>query len=69
MRRAEWNDGRRNGVKWAITWLHRRAKQMRDPKAADILNVAASDMGWANRDPEKWALFVAAEANGQAPTK
>lgn len=37
--------GRREGVRWAITWLHKRALEMNDPHAQAILNVAADDIG------------------------
>ena len=40
-----WIDGRRNGIKWAVRFLHERAQEMGDPKAADILNAAAFNMG------------------------
>lgn len=45
MRDQHWHDGHRNGVKWAIEWLHRRAKEMNDPHAKEILNTAAFNMG------------------------
>jgi len=35
----------REGVRASITWLHSRAKEMNDPRARDILNVAANDLG------------------------
>jgi hypothetical protein len=38
--------GKRDGVKWAIEWLQRRAVEMNDPKATAILNSAAANMGW-----------------------
>lgn len=37
--------GRRDGIRFAITWLHARAKTMNDPTAVAVLNVAASDLG------------------------
>lgn len=37
--------GRRDGIRWAITWLHERAKQMNDPNAVSVLNTAAFNMG------------------------
>jgi len=39
------NDGRRNGIKWAITWLHERANEMGDPHAKIVLDAAAFNMG------------------------
>jgi hypothetical protein len=49
--------GRAAGIRWAVTWLHRRALQMNDPHAKTVLNVAASDMSWAHRDPVAWQKF------------
>lgn len=37
--------GFRAGQRWAITWLHERAKSMNDPHARDVLNSAAFQMG------------------------
>lgn len=37
--------GKRAGLKWAITWLHQRALTMNDPHARGILNSAAFDLG------------------------
>ncbi len=37
--------GKRDGLRYAITWLHRRAKLMSDPNATAILNSAAFDLG------------------------
>ena len=33
------------GVRWAISYLRKRADEMHDPKARAILNAAASDLG------------------------
>ena len=53
--------GRRDGIRWAVTWLALRAKAMNDPHAEQILNSAATNMGWALRhtitgegNPEFW---------------
>ena len=37
--------GKRDGLRYTITWLHNRAKSMNDPKATAILNSAAFDLG------------------------
>lgn len=42
--------GFRNGVRAAITWLHRRAVEMNDPHAKALLNSAAFDLGHALKD-------------------
>lgn len=39
--------GVRDGIQFAVTWLHRRAtEEMNDPKARAILNSAATNLGW-----------------------
>ncbi len=45
MRSPEYLNGRREGVKWAIAWLHQRASQMNDENAKAVLNTAAFNMG------------------------
>ncbi|MBN8292866.1 translation initiation factor IF-1 [Rhodobacter sp. NTK016B] len=45
MRDQQYIDGRRNGVKACIAWLHKRADEMNDPHAKAILNSAAFGMG------------------------
>jgi transposase len=37
--------GRRDGIRWAITYLHKRAEEMNDSRAKLVLNSAAFDMG------------------------
>lgn len=37
--------GKRDGLRYAITWLHRRAETMNDPRAKAVLNSAAFDLG------------------------
>jgi hypothetical protein len=44
-RSSQFKQGRRNGIKWAVTWLHRRAAQMNDPHARLVLNSAAYAVG------------------------
>ncbi|MGB3502893.1 MAG: hypothetical protein WBA44_14820 [Mesorhizobium sp.] len=45
IRSYDWEAGRRNGIKWAITWLHAEARRMNDPHARQVLNNAAFGMG------------------------
>jgi hypothetical protein len=33
------------GIRFAITWLHKRANEMNDPKAKQILDAAAFSLG------------------------
>ena len=44
-RSSEFRDGHRMALKAAITWLHAEAASMNDPKARDILNSAAFNLG------------------------
>lgn len=37
--------GRRDGIRYAITWLHEEAKRMNDPHATIVLNNAAFHLG------------------------
>jgi hypothetical protein len=37
--------GRRDGIRAAITWLLKRAREMNDPQAKAILNSAAFSLG------------------------
>lgn len=37
--------GKRDGLRYAITWLHRRAETMNDIHARAVLNSAAFDLG------------------------
>lgn len=34
------------GVRWAITWLHERAREMNDGHAQQVLHSAATNLGW-----------------------
>lgn len=49
-RNPQYLQGRREALKWAVTWLHARADAMNDPHAKAILNVAATDMGFDTRE-------------------
>lgn len=44
-RSLQYDQGRRNAVKWAVTFLHERALLMNDPSARAALNLAADLMG------------------------
>ena len=37
--------GRREGMQWAVSWLHNRAEEMNDPHARGVLQAAAFQMG------------------------
>lgn len=42
---TDYDRGFRDGLRWAITWLHNNASEMRDSRARDILNTAAFGLG------------------------
>jgi len=48
--RRDYKLGTTHGVRWAITWLHERARQMNDPHAKAILNSAGFNMGVDAKD-------------------
>lgn len=50
MKIPEHERGRRDGLRWAVTWLHERANEMNDPHATLILHSAATNLGWDLRD-------------------
>lgn len=43
--KPEYERGYGDGYRWAIYWLHERAKWMNDPHAKGILNGAATNLG------------------------
>ena len=45
MRSTQFMDGYKFAMKRAIDFLHRRAREMNDPKAAIVLNAAAHSLG------------------------
>ena len=49
-RTAQYMQGRREALKWAITFLHAKAEGMNDYSAKAALNVAATDIGNWTRD-------------------
>jgi len=44
--------GQAAGKRWAVTWLHDRAKEMNDPHARQVLNSAGFNMGVAAKKAE-----------------
>lgn len=50
MRDDSYRRGQRNAIKWAIQFLHERAKAMNDPHATAVLNSAAFNMGTAAKN-------------------
>ena len=50
MRSEQYDQGRRNGIKACVEWLHDRAAEMNDPHARAILNSAAFGLGVQFKD-------------------
>ena len=50
-----WEAGRRNGVKWAVEFVHAYALEMNDPSARAALNTCADNMGRAGQAPLNFA--------------
>ena len=52
-RLPEYNRGYQDGVRWAISWLHERARSMNDPHAKAVLNTAGFNLGveWSRVKP------------------
>lgn len=44
--KPEYERGHQDGVRAAVTWLHKRADEMNDPHARAVLNSAATNLGW-----------------------
>lgn len=45
MNAGERANGFRDGLRYAVTWLHERANEMNDPWAKAVLNTAAFNLG------------------------
>ncbi|OFX01733.1 MAG: hypothetical protein A3E78_03715 [Alphaproteobacteria bacterium RIFCSPHIGHO2_12_FULL_63_12] len=45
MKKTEYDRGFDDGLRWAITWLHKRALEMNDIHAKNILNTAGFHLG------------------------
>ena len=45
MRSQQWIDGRRNGIKFAVSWLRDRAYRMHDEHARQVLYSASFNLG------------------------
>lgn len=76
MNAGDRENGFRDGIRYAVTWLHDRAKEMNDPWAKAVLNVSAADLGRLGQERTQQAkanlleicLARAAEANNQQST-
>ena len=49
MNAGERANGFRDGMRYAVTWLHQRANEMNDPWAKAVLNTAAFNLGVEGR--------------------
>jgi hypothetical protein len=45
----DYQRGRRDGIKWAITKLHEEARRMNDPHAKAVINAAAFGLGVSSK--------------------
>lgn len=45
MKVPEYDRGFRDGMRFAVTWLHQQAREMNDPWAKTVLNTAAFGLG------------------------
>jgi hypothetical protein len=45
-RSEQFTQGYRSAAKDAVQWLHERAASMNDPHAVQVLNSAATNLGW-----------------------
>lgn len=61
MRSHQYQQGRRNGVKACVEWLHEEAGKMNDPHARALLNTAAWHMGVQFKSSEAPPLIPSAE--------
>lgn len=52
-RSEQWQQGKRNGVKACVEWLHGEAERMNDPRARAILNTAALGLGVELKRPKR----------------
>jgi hypothetical protein len=57
--------GKRDGIRYAITWLHRRAEEMNDQHAKAVLNSAAFYLGNEIREGHMPSVPDAAEPPGE----
>lgn len=53
MKVGEYDRGVRDGVRFAVTWIQSRAREMNDPWAKAVLNVAADHLG---KDGKEYTL-------------
>jgi hypothetical protein len=64
-RNQQFIDGAHWGIRKCIGWLHARAGEMNDPKARDILNATATNIGmwkgWHLRNRKARAILAAAK--------
>jgi hypothetical protein len=65
MRTQQYLQGRRNGIKWAITLLHQDAAGMKDEHARRVLDNAAFHMGVH----AKWKGTFSKEDEEQVPQR
>lgn len=62
MRSDQFRQGRRNGVKGCVEWLHAEAARMNDPHARAVLNSAALHMGTELKQRDSAARTIVVNA-------
>lgn len=64
-------NGFRDGMRFAVTWLHERAKEMNDPWAKSVLNTAAFNLGVEGKsntiDAKAQLLAIALDRASKVP--
>jgi len=70
MNAGDRDNGFRDGIRYAVTWLHERAREMNDPWAKALLNVTADDLGKLGKERTQQAKanlleICLARASGQ----
>ena len=59
--------GRRDGIRWAVTWLSKRAAAMTDQHGRHILHSAATNLGWALQRTIRGEVSWMTESGGMLP--
>jgi len=57
-RSPQYEQGRRAGLKWAVTFIHRWAETMNDPHAKIVLDCAAFNLGWHRKYDRKMPKVI-----------
>lgn len=61
--KPEYDRGFRDGYRWAIAWLHKRALELNDPSAKAAMNTACFHMGVEGKNLRP----IASQSDGETP--